>query len=212
MTNAIHLGWFEPATAAFGDARRQFARMIDDARPLGLVGTNVLTHDGFDMPIDDDARFGEFRGFALTFTFQVEVAHDAWSALVVLNMARAFAAEFSAGRGVVFDDGNFVLPGGVILEGRTIAADLRRTDILAWDRRVHADLRVRESGVPITPVVDAPAGVFFPIVDAEPYGHVPALRRLKFSTAQLAKMTLDDVAAHVRFPWNRGHDSSSVSK
>lgn len=129
-----------------------------------------------------------------------EVGEDDWNALLVFRFAHWLSSVLQDSRILVSDEGDYSPFGALeVVAGEWSISDESRD---AWWKflalsgrwnRLH-DIQLREFGIDL----EHP----FAAISAGLYAHKPEIQALRLSDSVLARMTIDEVANRLQFPWS----------
>lgn len=131
---------------------------------------------------------------------RAKVGEDAWNARLVVLFARWLSARIPSITVRLHDEGDHVLAGHLLFQGGRTALDIvnierRRTHLRSHG--FHDTLARLDEAERV-----ARQGIFFKRVRASDYGDRAEIKALGLTDEELAKVTLEEVADAMRFPWD----------
>lgn len=172
-------------------------RYMNDRFTWTCENLGLERHDDGDLP-EEFRRHGDRLGLrAWGFT---KVADDEWNALLVVRFLTWVSRRLPAFMVTLHDEGDYVLAGYVLL--RKGMPKLDHVGIDGW-RDYLDEHRMTETLARLDDAIgQAERGTFFARVPAEEYADRPEFHEIDIPKDAMARLTLDDVAEMIVFPWD----------
>lgn len=200
MDRSIHCAFFGNGDVPFdrfADAIQALREAMDQ---LGLdysargVGRKPAPFPALPGRYDKDERM-------LLLLMEYELGDNEWLALVVTRYLIALTRQMPGLVIKAHDDGRYFLVDDLVFRDGAATLDPERSGPKGGEASPGAGHAHVESwaALALSPRSDA----LFATIAAERYASEPAIKALGLTRKELARMTLEDVAARVVFPWER---------
>jgi hypothetical protein len=128
-----------------------------------------------------------------------KVCNDEWNALLITRYLRWVSTQIPTRTVRVIDEGDYIIGSFAVLRNGNISLDsgcIKRQCLRLQDKgRSELVPKVEEA------VMKACNGEFFSVIPATGYADRKEIAELGLATEDLAKLTLEDVADKLKFPW-----------
>jgi hypothetical protein len=146
----------------------------------------------------------------LLLQMRYELGDNEWLALVVTRYLIALTRYIPGLVIKAHDDDRYFLADDLVFRNGVATRDPERSGPTGGEARTGEDPSRVE--FPTTMVMSPRPDALFATVAAERYASESAIKALELSPKQLARMTLEDVAARVVFPWREPRHGRIVAR